>query len=97
MVFFIAGRMGALYPSQMGQYISTGASDPLGHYPGFEPFMYAGDLVIPIIDFHQTSYWEIDPTASGMFLLICFWASKAIGWLFTILAAVAFSGVLRKD
>lgn len=73
------------------------AAVPSG-YPEFQPSMYVIDSLLPFLDLHQEVYWEPNPaTEAGATLRLLQWVSIALGWLFSILAAVGFSGVLRKD
>ncbi len=60
--------------------------------------MYVIDSLLPFLDLHQEIYWESNPaTEAGVRLRLLQWLYIALGWLFSILAAVGFSGVLRKD
>ena len=56
------------------------------------------DNVLPFLDLHQDRYWEPNSThGAGAILRVAQWAYIGLGWLFSILAAVGFSGILRKD
>jgi hypothetical protein len=65
----------------------------------FNSFVYALDVVIPIIDFNQTSAWA--PSTSrgqwGWWL----WCLKSFGtfggWVLTTLLVVGLTGIVRKD
>ncbi len=53
---------------------------------------------MPFFDLQQESYWAINPThPNAWFYQLWGPINIALGWLFSILAAVGFSGILRKD
>ena len=73
----------------------------------FDPFIYSLDVFLPIVDLHQESYWHPDVTAPagkdylgrplGYWFRFYFWFHIAMGWIFSTLAVVAFTGVVRKE
>ena len=67
-------------------------------YPEFSALFYALDVTMPFFDLQQKSYWVMNPTHSNAWFYQL-WGpiNIALGWLFSILAAVGFSGILRKD
>ncbi len=80
-----------------------GACLPVGH-PEFLPLIYAVDSFSPIVDLHQESYWL--PWESGWAWLPSWlnwsfkaylWIHIAFGWIFTTLAVVGLTGIVKKD
>jgi hypothetical protein len=68
-----------------------------GNYPCFNPFGYAFDTVVPIINLHQADYWR--PDASTFWGDVCRWVSWAgtvLGWLLVTLAAAGYTGLARR-
>jgi len=59
--------------------------------------MYSIDTFLPIIDFHQESYWLPNPsTALGRGIRIYLWFHIGMGWALTTLAVIGFTGLVRK-
>ena len=94
---------------------TTSGSAPQGNmppaYPEFFSPVYSIDVFLPIIDFHQESYWipkasrggelfEIPiillKVRSGGVLLAYFWLHIALGWVFTSLWVAGFTGLVRS-
>lgn len=68
------------------------APDPNVVPPPFNPFMYALDLVLPIVDFHQeTAYTPRGVTVWVAYLLI------ASGWVLATTIAAGATRALRRD
>lgn len=75
-------------------------------YPEFYSLMYSVDVFLPIIDFHQESFWiprasrgkEISPFKLrwGGVLLAYFWVHILLGWVFTSLWVAGFTGLIRR-
>lgn|GEM_PF-2551637 len=68
------------------------ASNKLTEYPGFMSLVYSADTLLPIVNLHQEPYWE--PTGLTRAYL---WLHILGGWLFTTLAVVGFTGIVRRD
>ena len=67
-------------------------------YPVLVPAVYLIDTLLPFLDLHQEVYWEPDAKKPlGATLRAFQWVYIGLGWLFSILAAIGFSGILRKD
>jgi hypothetical protein len=66
-------------------------------YQALSPLMYSIDTFLPIIDFHQESYWLPNPsTALGRGIRIYLWFHIGMGWALTTLAVIGFTGLVRK-
>ena len=98
MIYWDASMQGALCASQAPLFGGGGCRDFPPEYPAFSALFFALDVTIPFIDLHQERFWEIDPTHPNAWFY-AFWQplNIALGWLFAILAAVGFSGILKKD
>lgn len=70
------------------------ATEPAGQLPDFQPFVYALDVVVPIIDLRQQTFWVPD----GGWAAAWTWVSIALGWALTTTAVVGMTGLLtRRD
>jgi hypothetical protein len=67
-------------------------------YPNFEPVLYSIEVIVPAIDFHQKKYWELrsDTPWSGLFQLYS-WVHGVLGWIFSLLAALSPTKLLRRE
>ena len=67
-------------------------------YPGYQPILYALDTLVPFLDLHQDKFWEFSPRHRlSAWLRGWQWVHVSLGWLLSVLGAVGFSGILRKD
>ncbi len=67
------------------------------NYPCFNPYGYAFDTVVPIINLHQADYWR--PNAANAWGYVClwvFWVGTVFGWLAVTLAAAGYTGLARR-
>ena len=76
---------------------------------GFNPFMYALDTFLPIVDFGLESAWRPDVKAawrpiSHLDLSVSVWLVQGYlwfeiltGWVISTLAVVALTGVMRRS
>jgi hypothetical protein len=64
----------------------------LPEYPEFMPLVYSLDTLLPIVNLHQEDYWL--PTGFGRWYL---WFHIGLGWFFTTIAVVGFTGIIRKE
>lgn len=81
-----------------GDAFARGAMDATGgEVPDPEPVMYALDVALPIVDFHQ-NFWIPDPHAPrGELYRAWYWFTIGAGWLLTTLFIGGISGLLKKD
>jgi hypothetical protein len=74
------------------------ALDCRANYPCFYPLGYAMDLTIPIITVGQAENWRINGAAAwGWAFVGGTWVITGLGWAFTTLAVVGYTGLIRKD
>jgi hypothetical protein len=74
------------------------ALDCRANYPCFYPLGYAMDLTIPIIKVGQAENWRINGAAPwGLAFVGGTWVITGLGWAFTTLAVVGYTGLIRKD
>jgi hypothetical protein len=68
------------------------------NYPCFYPLGYAIDLTVPIVKVGQADNWRMDGTAAwGWAYVGGAWVITGLGWAFTTLAVVGYTGLIRKD
>lgn len=68
-------------------------------YPCFNPFGYAIDTVIPIINVHQAEFWGPNAHAKRPWDWLSVWVtyvSTGLGWLFATLAVAGYTGLARN-
>ena len=67
-------------------------------YPCFYPAGYAINVVIPIINVHQASYWGPNGNAPwGDVLTVFTWLGTALGWALATLAVAGYTGLVRSS
>jgi len=62
-------------------------------YPCFYPLGYAVDVVIPIINVHQTDFWGLN----GWGWVFGSWAATVLGWSAVTLLVVGYTGLVRQQ
>jgi len=68
-------------------------------YPCFNPFGYAVDTVIPLINVHQADFWAPNAHASCPWDWLSVWVtyvSTGLGWLLATLAVAGYTGLARN-
>ncbi len=77
------------------------ASDPARglDWDTFNPWAYAADLVVPVLDIGQTSAWapSKDRGPWGWGLWWGRWVLEVLGWVITALGAAAITGIIQRD
>jgi hypothetical protein len=69
------------------------------YYPCFNPFGYAVDTVIPIINVHQADFWGPNAHAAdpwGFLSVLVSYLSTGLGWLLATLAVAGYTGLARN-
>ena len=79
------------------------------NYPKFNSLVYSIDTFVPLVNFHQQSFWLPDANRgselfnygfislkSGGLLRIYLWFHISFGWLLVSLFAAGLSGLVRK-
>lgn len=74
------------------------------HYPCVQPFVYALDNLVPIVDLGQRSRWAPDQSHrgaswldDGRWLAAATWATSTLGWVLATLVAASFTQTVRRD
>jgi|GEM_PF-5120881 len=68
---------------------------PIG-YPNFNPFIYALDVMLPIVDFAQESHWRPKNVEGGINWLRWYnRAHLAFGWFLSTIFVLGFTGLIR--
>lgn len=74
------------------------AADSTQKYPTFYPLGYAIDLSFPIIKIGQAENWRPNGAAPwGWAFVGSTWVITGLGWAFTTLAVVGYTGLIRRD
>jgi hypothetical protein len=60
--------------------------------PRFQPFVYALDTLLPVVDLHQQDNWI--PSGLAQWWA---WASILAGWVLTTAVAAALTGLIKKE
>lgn len=67
-------------------------------YPKFNSLFYSLDTFVPFVDLHQESYWLPDSSRlNGNWFRYYLWIHIISGWFFSTLAALAFTGLVKKE
>lgn len=79
-------------------------------YPAFSPFIYSLDVFLPIVSFGQEDHWRPANVLFQERLQARWWKPSTwnwyriynrlhivLGWLFTSIAVLAFTGVIKRD
>ena len=68
-------------------------------YPNYTPFIYALDVMLPVVDFAQESHWRPKNTKGLNGLRIFNRIFLAFGWAFSTIAVLGFTGLIsdKKD
>ncbi len=69
-----------------------------GSYPCFEPWGYAVDVVIPIINVHQAQYWGPNGHSQwGISWVVGIWLGTVLGWLLITLLVAGLTSLIRRQ
>jgi hypothetical protein len=95
----VARDHNALIPVQtiVGLHPVPTATSCSGNYPCFNPFGYAIDTVIPIINVHQADFWGPNESNGwGTACAVVSYAGIGIGWALATLVVAGYTGLARK-
>jgi hypothetical protein len=66
------------------------------HYPCFNPFGYAIDTVIPLINVHQADFWGPNESVTwGTASVVVSYLGTGFGWILATLAVAGYTGLAR--
>ena len=92
-----------LNQARMQEYELSGVL-PAG-YPDFSPFIYSVDVFLPIVSFSQEEHWR--PATLPLYERLKPWSWNwyriynrlhiILGWIFTSIAVLAFTGAIKRD
>lgn len=101
LTFRIAYQKGAIVPASVDVLINKPYVDshvPPSDYPKFDPFMYAFDVFIPIIDLKMEPYYLPKRGAFwGDVAWVVMWIEIIGGWLLSTLFISAVANVIRGE
>jgi hypothetical protein len=113
-VFASAYAFGIMAPSKERVYMdeSYAKYDVLpAAYPSFNSLVYSLDVLLPIVDLHQESYWlpstrrvgqtggpnPFIPPMGAYFVKVWFWIQIGLGWLLTSFLVAGVTGLIKRD
>jgi hypothetical protein len=101
-VFWVAQHDDAVMvpakPIPSGKTIPTALECSEDYYTCFHPAGYALDLVVPVINVHQADNWRPNGAASyGNLYEYSSWIAIGLGYAFTTLAVVGYTGLVRRE
>jgi hypothetical protein len=66
-------------------------------YPEFNAWMYSIDVLLPVLEMDQKTYWRPDPSKpSGGSALSYYYFQSMVGWVLSLLAVAGFSGLVKS-
>jgi len=66
-------------------------------YPDINPWMYSLDVLLPVLEMDQKTYWRPDPSKPfGGSALGYYYFQSIVGWVLSLLAVAGFSGIVRS-
>ena len=89
----------AIVPVQTttGLHPAPTATSCSSHYPCFNPFGYAIDTVIPLINVHQADFWGPNESVPwGTVCVVITYLGTGFGWILATLAVAGYTGLVRK-
>jgi hypothetical protein len=81
----------------MSQKFTDSGIEP-STYPKFNNWVYSVDTFVPFVNLHQEEYWLPDASRPrGWFFRGYIWIHIILGWVFSTLAALSLTGIVRKE
>ena len=66
-------------------------------YPRFNPWIYSLDVLLPVLEMDQKTFWRPDPLKpSGEAALRYHHFQSLVGWMLSLLAIAGFSGLVKS-
>lgn len=102
----VAGGFLFRYAQYHGLMLATATNHPgsisANHctrdYPCFTPFVYSFQLLLPIVNLHQTDFWLPNSwTGLGVALLAYTWFAIVLGWMLGIALVAGLGRVFSRD
>jgi hypothetical protein len=81
---------------QASQPIVAAAHCP-SDYPCFSPWAYTLDVLVPLVNTHQTDYWTVISKHGDRGAIWYIRLAPALGWILSTAAALGFTGLIRRD
>jgi hypothetical protein len=66
-------------------------------YSCFSPLAYTADVLIPLVNTHQTDYWTVISKHGDGVVIWYIRLAPALGWILSTAAALGFTGLIRRD
>lgn len=97
MLFSSAQDHQMLVPSRPNPPAGVTAEACAATYPCFSAWGTAVDTVVPLVRIGQAEAWRLDASVpGGKAYRAGAWTATGLGWAFTTLAALGFTGLVRK-
>ena len=66
-------------------------------FPRFQALMYSLDVLLPVLQLNQTTYWRPNPAVPfGGASLNYYYVQTIVGWVLSLLAIAGFSGLVKS-
>jgi hypothetical protein len=77
-------------------------------YPHYNPWLFSADLILPVVDFHQFTFWapaatyttrngEVRPMAGGELSKVIQWSIVLFGWAMSLMFGAIMTRLVEKD
>ncbi len=108
---FLAGEFKECRPEARGNWIKCAAiaGEKFAEYPQFNPWVYSFNVLLPVVDLQQEKSWvpmqkEVSFSAGAQSFTVPGWGTNALvlaelvfGWVGSLLAVAAFSGLVKTE
>lgn len=108
---FLADQFKDCRPEAHGNWTKCAeiAGEKFAEYPQFNPWIYSFNVLLPVVDLQQEKSWgpmrkEVHFAFGGRALTIPDWGTNAVvlaelvfGWVASLLAVAAFSGIVKTE
>ncbi len=77
-------------------------------YPHYNPWLFSADLILPVVDFHQFTFWgpaatyttregQVRPMAGGEVGKVVQWSIVLFGWAMSLMFGAIMTRLVEKD
>jgi hypothetical protein len=108
---FLADQFKDCRPEALGNWTKCReiAGKKFAEYPEFNPWIYSFNVLLPVVDLQQEKSWvpmrkEVQVEFAGRVLTVPDWGTNALvlaelvfGWVASLLAVAAFSGIVKTE
>ncbi len=108
---FLSGEFKGCRPEAGGNWTKCAAiaGQKFAEYPQFDPWVYSFNVLLPVVDLQQEKSWvpmqkEVSFALAGRAFTVPAWGTNALvlaelvfGWVASLLAVAAFSGLVKTE